>query len=54
MLRGADPGKKPMRDLQQHAGTVAAIGLATASPAVVEIGQDPEGLLENGVRLPTL
>ena len=43
-----------MRHLHQHAGAVTGVGLATAGTAVIEVAQDFDGLLQDGIRLAPL
>ena len=43
-----------VRQLDQNAGAVAGIGLATAGAAVVQVQQHLQGLLNDGVGLPAL
>jgi hypothetical protein len=43
-----------VRHLQQHAGSVAGVGLRAARAAVIEVLEDLDRLLEDPVRLVTL
>src|SRR6185312_786512 len=46
--------KERMRHLQEHAGSIARIGLAAAGAAVVEVTQDLDGLLQDPVGFASL
>ena len=39
-FKAADGAEELVRQLHQHAGTIARVGLATAGPAVLEMLQD--------------
>ncbi len=48
---GALARKELMRNLNQHAGAIAGLGIATASSAVLQVGEHLDSLFHDGVAL---
>src|SRR6185503_17989767 len=52
--RRGDLSEKAIGNLDEDAGAVAGVRLAAAGPAVEQVDQDPQALLDDAVRAPSL